>query len=119
MKMVEWIDGAQVLRDMTAGEIAELAAERTLSTDDYRRAVQAHIDAVAAERGYDSGQTCATYAADPHAQWAAEGAAFVAWRSAVWQSTLSRMAAVLAGDEPAPDIADLLADLPAMVWPTV
>lgn len=111
------------LKNIMTGEVIETTSEPPedppATKADYRRAVQAHIDAVAAERGYDSGQTCATYVADPHAQWAAEGAAFVAWRSAVWQSTLSRMAAVLAGDEPAPDIADLLADLPAMVWPTV
>lgn len=110
------------LRNILTGEVIETTSappeDQPATEADYRRAVQAHIDATAAERGYDSGQTCATYVSDPLPQWAAEGAAFVVWRSEVWQQVLATLAAVAGGD-PAPNIADLIADLPAMAWPTV
>lgn len=99
-----------------AGELLPPAPPPPAQSD-YRAAVQAHIDATAAVRGYDSGQTCATYVSDPLPQWAAEAAAFVVWRSAVWQQVLATLAAVAGGD-PAPTIADLIAGLPAMMWPT-
>lgn len=110
------------LKNIMTGEVIETTSEPPedppATEADYRRAVQAHIDATAAERGYDSGQTCATYVSDPLPQWAAEAAAFVVWRSEVWQLVLATLAAVAGGD-PAPSIADLIADIPAMVWPAV
>lgn len=87
------------------------------TADDYRGAVQAHVDAVARGRGYDGGHACATYAASTVPLWAAEGAVFVAWRDAVWVAVLARMESVAAGHEAAPNIADLIADLPLISWP--
>ena len=83
-----------------------------------RAAVQAHIDATARERDYDSGNSLAGYVDDPHEPWAAEAAAFVAWRSSVWQFVFSWLAAVEAGTQAPPESADaLVAALPAMEWP--
>lgn len=90
------------------------AAPPTLA--DYERAIQAHVDATARQRGYADGASCASYVADPYQPWQAEALAFVAWRSAVWRAVYARLAEVQGG-APAPTVAGLIADLPAMVWP--
>lgn len=84
------------------------------TVEDYRLAVQSHIDATARARLYDSGVSLASYAVDPNPQWAAEAAAFVAWRSAVWQQVYA-----LWDDppDPLPTPAELIALLPEITWP--
>lgn len=89
-------------------------AQPTLA--DYQAAVEAHVEATARERSYSGAVSCASYVNDPHPPWAAEAAAFVAWRSAVWLAVYARLAEVQGG-APAPTVAGLVADLPAMVWP--
>jgi hypothetical protein len=85
-----------------------------LTQDDYRLAVQAHIDATAIAKLYDSGTSCASYIASTNATWAAEAEAFVAWRDAVWTQVY-----VLWADppDPVPTPEALVASLPAIVWP--
>lgn len=57
-------------------------------------------------------------ALDPRPEWAAEGAAFTAWRSAVWSFVYDWLARVQAGNAAPPeDAAALVAALPPMVWP--
>lgn len=79
--------------------------------------VQAHLDATARLRRYDNIQTAVSYRDDPNPQFAAEGAALFAWRSAVWTAALAILAQVEAGEMPIPSDADLIAALPEMVWP--
>lgn len=83
---------------------------------DYEAAIQAHIDATAGERGYASGVSCASYVASTVPAFAAEAAAFIAWRDAVWISVHAQLAAVQSG-APAPSVRGLIAALPAMEWP--
>ncbi len=90
------------------------AAAPTLA--DYEAAIQRHIDATAGQRGYSSGVSCASYAASTVPGFAAEAAAFIAWRDAVWISVHAQLAAVQAG-APAPSVRGLIAALPAMEWP--
>lgn len=85
--------------------------------DDYRYAIQAHVDATAQERQYDSGVTCASYVNSTVTTWAAEAAAFVSWRDAVWAYAFAELAKVEANERPQPTVDDFLAELPAMVWP--
>ncbi len=108
-----WVDGVAVVRPATPADL--VSALPTL--DDYQRAVQRHVDAAAKSRGYDSAATCASYITSTVPLWAAEATAFVDWRDAVWVAVLARMAGVQAGQEPAPSIADLIADLPVLDWP--
>lgn len=82
--------------------------------DDYRLAVQSHIDATARARLYDSGVSLASYVGDPNPQWAAEAATFVNWRSAVWQQVYVMWASP---PDPLPTSAELLALLPEITWP--
>jgi len=81
-------------------------------------AVQAHIDATARARGYRHGDSAALHALDPRPEWAAEGAAFTAWRSAVWSFVYDWLARVQAGNAAPPESPEaLIAALPPMVWP--
>jgi len=88
-----------------------------LNEGDYTRAIQAHLDAQAQTRGYDSIQSAVTYMDDPNPTYAAEAAALRGWRSAVWTYALAELARVQAGEREQPGIEDLLAELPPPVWP--
>jgi hypothetical protein len=57
------------------------AAAAALTVD-----VQAWLDATAQGNGYDSIASCVSYRGSAIAQWAADAAAAVAWRDAVWQA---------------------------------
>ena len=95
----------------------QLTAEQLLEL--FRGAIQAHVDATAQTRSYDSGTSLASYVASGNAQWAAEAAAFVTWRDAVWIYTYAELDKVTA-DPPqrdVPTIEDFLAELPAIAWP--
>lgn len=83
---------------------------------DYQAAIDAHVEAIARARSYNSAASCAGYAASTVPAWAAEAAAFIAWRDAVWIGVYAALAAVQGG-APAPSVDALVAGLPAMVWP--
>lgn len=83
----------------------------------FRAAIQAHVDATAISRLYDSGNSLATYVASTNPQWAAEAAAFVAWRDAVWAYAYAELDRVLTGQREQPSIEAFLAELPQIVWP--
>lgn len=84
------------------------------SLEDLRQAVQAHIDATARARLYDSGVTLASYGASTNPLWAAEAQTFIAWRDAVW----AQLHALWADPpEALPRPEALIADLPAIAWP--
>lgn len=89
-----------------------------MTATDYAAAIQAHVDAKARSRGYSDGVTLASYTASTNTAWAAEAAAFVAWRDAVWVAALATLAGVEAGRTPPPAVADLIAGLPAINWST-
>jgi len=98
------------------GGIPDPAPVQPVTVATYQRAIDAHVEATAAQRGYSTGTSCASYAASTVPAWAAEAAAFIAWRDAVWIATYAGLASVQAGD-PAPDVEPFLASLPLMVWP--
>ncbi|SKA30956.1 hypothetical protein SAMN05428963_11390 [Consotaella salsifontis] len=103
-----WQDGAVVAYDPPPPPLTE---------SDYSRAVQAHLDAKARERRYDSIQAAVTYRGDPNAQFAAEAEALIAWRSAVWTYATAQLAAVEAGEREQPTVEAFLAELPVFEWP--
>ena len=86
--------------------------------DEYRRAVQQHVDATAQQRAYDSGVTCSSYVNSTNPDWAAQAATFIAWRDAVWSYAFTELAKVEGGARPQPSVAEILAELPTMVWPS-
>lgn len=85
--------------------------------DDYRIAIQAHIDATARQRDYDSGVSCASYVNSLNPLWAAEATAFIAWRDAVWAYAFQELAKVENGEREQPTIDEFLSELPQIEWP--
>ncbi|CAM5183779.1 Phage tail assembly chaperone protein OS=Bosea thiooxidans OX=53254 GN=SAMN05660750_04076 PE=4 SV=1 [Bosea thiooxidans] len=88
-----------------------------VTLDDFRRAIQAHIDATASQRSYDSGITCASYVGSTNPTWAAEAAAFTAWRDTVWTFAHDELAKVEGGQRPQPTVDAIILELPGMAWP--
>lgn len=85
---------------------------------DLTSAVQGHLDAQAKALGYDSIATAVTYADEPAVpRFQAQGLAFRAWRSNVWEACIVHLAAVTAGTAPVPTAAELIAALPVFVAP--
>lgn len=89
--------------------------ERPLTAEDYRVAVQQHLDELAQDYGYDSIASAVTYADEPAVpKFQAEGVAFRAWRSLVWAYCYAQLDAVANGDRAQPSIGELIAELPAL-----
>lgn len=86
--------------------LAEAAA--ALSAD-----VQAWLDEIAETDGYDSLASCISYRDSAVAQWAADAAAAIAWRDAVWQAAFQWQQAALANPPTSfPTSAEVIAQLP-------
>lgn len=85
--------------------------------DDYSRAIEAHVDGIARERGYSSAVSCASYVSSTMPQWAAEAGAFIAWRDAVWAYAFSELAKVQSGQREVPTLDAFLGELPVIEWP--
>lgn len=79
------------------------------------RALQQALDARAIAHGYDSILSACSYAAQPQGSpFQAEGAAFLAWRSAVWAQAYVVMAEVQAGRAALPGPDEAVASMPAL-----
>jgi len=79
-------------------------------------AIQQLLDATAQKYGYDHIVSAVSYQGDAIEEWAAEGAAFFAWRSACWAKAKEIQDGVLQGD-PVPTVAEVLAQMPALGLP--
>lgn len=83
----------------------------------YTAAVQKHLDDTAKQRGYDGILSACTYATSTNEKFQAEGQAAVVWRDAVWSTCYATLAAVESGAAVMPTIDELMAVLPAIIWP--
>jgi hypothetical protein len=83
----------------------------------YTAAVQSRLDTFFQSRGYDGILSAATYATSSVLKFQAEGQYAVAARDATWAKCYEILAAVEGGTSPMPTEAELLAELPALVWP--
>lgn len=98
--------------EVETGEPEPIAPSPTI--EDYKTAVQSHLDAAAQSRLYTDGNSLVTYTASTIPQWAAEAQAFIAWRDAVW----AQVYAIWADPpEPPPTIEELIHSLPVINWP--
>lgn len=93
------------------------AADKLPKEADYAAAIQAYVDAAVRARGYHDGFALAGYVTSTVPTWAAEAAAFIAWRDAVWGYAYGELARVKASQRERPPVSDLIAELPAIAWP--
>ena len=91
--------------------------QQLLVVDDYEEAVQDYIDQCVQQRGYDNVYTCLSYKDDPDPIFSAEAAAVLAWRSQVWRTAQSILNQWMTGQIQQPTIAEVLTQLPTLVWP--
>lgn len=96
---------------------AKAAAQTAATRSAFQAAIQAHVDQTAKDRLYDNGHSLAGYVNSTVAAWAAESAAFVAWRDAVWLYAYSEMEKVMNGLRETPTVEAFIAELPAIEWP--
>jgi len=85
-----------------------------------RLEIQAMLDAMARERGYDSIASAVSYVTSTVPTWAAEALALRDWRDVVWSYALAEMAAVQAGTREVPTVEAFLAAIGAtcpFAWP--
>lgn len=103
---------------LTIKTAAEIAAEQSAAIRAACiSAIDAHVEAIAQSRSYNSAAHLAGYATSTVPQWAAEAQAFVAWRDQVWQTAYAMLAEVEAGTIQAPTPAEAVAALPVIAWP--
>lgn len=89
-----------------------------LSVAQYIAGMEINFDAQAQSRNYDNRTTCALRAGYP-GPFHNEGMAFAQWMDASNARAYEILAAVQAGQRPAPvDVPALLAELPQLVWPS-
>jgi hypothetical protein len=92
---------------------AKAAAAQAALLTACQRAVDAHVEAAAKAKGYNSAAHMASYVASTVEAWADEATAFVAWRDAVWLATIDMLTQIKAGKMDPPDTpADVIARLP-------
>jgi hypothetical protein len=104
---------------LAAGGLATPAAEPAVTQSDVSAALQAQMDATAQAHLYEGLTTACSYAAQPiGAPFQAEGAAFSAWRSAVWSWAFALYAQVTAGTATLPAPADAVAQMPQYTEPS-
>lgn len=99
------------------GNVIEPWSPPAPTREDFRFAIQAHVDAVAQAHDYNDGNALAGYANSTNPLWAAQSGAFIAWRDAVWEHAHAELDNVTAGVRATPTVADFVAELPVIEWP--
>lgn len=110
-------DEAAAIREFNTN-IAPLIADKFMTDEileqEYSQRVSQHIDNVARERNFDDARDAVSYLNDPNPMYAAEAAAVLNWRSAIWtdyEKRLKKGVKVFGSWE------KLLASLPQIEWP--
>lgn len=117
------IDGVGEIPDavrewIAAGGVPEPYVPPMPTEAAYSAAIQAHVDTVAGSLGYADGVACVSYHNSANTVWASEAQTFSAWRDAVWLYAYTQLAAVQSNQRPQPTVSGLVAELPAIAWPS-
>ena len=103
--------------DCNGGVTLDPVKRAAIAKKYFQQAIEAHVEATAAERGYSSAAACAGYVQSTIPAWAFEAEAFIAWRDSVWAHAFTQMALVEAGDREEPTVEALVGEIPAIDWP--
>lgn len=105
------VDGVPELIDRPAPTPSEIVTAQ-------ESVVRAYLNAGAAQRHYDSITTVCSYSTSTNIVFKADAEACIPWRDACWEHYLIYLQTVAAG-APVWTDAELIADLPVLVWPNV
>lgn len=75
------------------------------------------LDTTAQSKQYGNAVSCASYVSSTNPQWAAEAAAFIAWRDAVFVYAINIQTEVQQG-APIPSFEAFVAGIPQIAWPS-
>lgn len=103
------VDGVPELIDPPAPTPSEIVSAQ-------ESVVRAYLNAGAAQRHYDSITTVCSYSTSTNVVFKADAEACIPWRDACWEHYLIYVQTVAAG-APVWTDAELIADLPVLVWP--
>lgn len=96
----------------------ELLTQQNRLIQERAAAVQRHMDTQVQGRGYDGIASCVTYADEPAVpKFQEEGRAARAWRSLCWAVCYDLLGQVARGEIDPLSNEELIAALPALVWP--
>lgn len=110
-KLIDMIDGVPTLVDSPAPTPSQIVTAQ-------ESVVRAYLNAGAAQRHYDSITTVCSYSTSTNVQFKSDADACIPWRDACWEHYLIYVQSVASGAPPWTD-AELIADLPVLVWPDV
>lgn len=112
-KLAVFIDGAWQLVNIPTPppETPEAVAQRL------EDAVQRVLDSAAQAHGYDSASRCIGYFNSTNDKWKAEAIAMNQWRDDVWAHCAQVQSDVQEDIRSVPTEAELIAELPELVWP--
>lgn len=84
--------------------------------EEYKNAMQSHINTKAAEKNYENGFACASYVASTNLTWKEEAQAFIAWRDQCWQYAINIESQVKDGLIARPSLEDFINNAPVLNW---
>lgn len=117
MRKPRYVAGSWVDEEAVA-LAAELVAQQTRPIE---LAIDALILSKVKARGYNSVESCVSYAASGNAQWAAEANAAIAYRDGVWAYVIVELSKVTTGTRTLPTPAEAVIEVEAtvgdLVWP--
>lgn len=79
-------------------------------------AVQAHIDAAAASRGYDNANSCVSYFNSSDPVFSKEAKAMLEWRDKCWRGCYNLLEEYQAGKIGRPTVESVIESLPKIEW---
>jgi len=79
--------------------------------------IQNLLDSTAKSRNYYDAASCISYATSSNLIWQSEAKCFIAWRDNVWNTAYTIYTTLSGNDEPMPTVEEVIAELPAIVWP--
>lgn len=89
----------------------------TIQINQFNTELTFYLDAIAAQKQYDSALSCASYNASTNIQWKNEANAFIAWRDLLIAASIVYQTNIMNGNVSNPSFDDFLNNAPVLIWP--